>query len=600
MPALSFRILLVALLLLPAAAFAQDVSDEAPLYESRGTWLTTVWRLDWPPQSTAVIQEQQLRSIIRNIKNLGMNTVVFQVMSHGEAMYPSERLPWANWLTGIPGRDPGFDPLAVAIEEARSIGIEVHAWMNVYHVAASTSNISPTAEPVHVRFAHPEWVVEYTDGTFWGNPALPGFREWQVGNVMELVRNYDIDAIHFDYMRYPGPAGLSGDAGLMSEYPNAGNTLAQWRRENVNMFVRAAYDSVKAEKPWVKVGSAPIGAYRWFTGAPPGYWAWDDLYQDGYRWLSEGIMDYVAPQLYFTIGTAPIPPNTYLSQDFNHWLRGWMANRNGRHVYTGHATYLETAERRFPTGEIARQIESARSESAHGQVHFRYAHTTGSPFGGQYTSPSLPPPMPWLTAAAAPNAPDDVSIAYDRDTQTLSLSWQHSDASVSDPLRRYAVFKREGSSPNPESAQDLVAVLGSGEDTWTEQYTDVPSAPVEYVVVAQSASGTVSPPSNIVSTQSTSLGVDERPQRAGASLHAPYPNPTSSSSVVVYDLVIGSEISLSVVDLLGRRLMEVASGFHPAGTHRAVIDVSALPSGVYSIDLVTNRLRQSRRLVVIR
>jgi uncharacterized lipoprotein YddW (UPF0748 family) len=580
---------------------AQAQTEPTPLYEARGAWLTTVWRLDWPPQGSSQFQQQRLREIIQHMKALGMNTVIFQVVSHGEAMYPSERLPRANWLTGTPGGDPGYDPLAIAIEEAHRLGMELHAWFNVNHVAAPTSNISPTVEPVHVRFAHPEWVAQHTDNTWWGNSGIPAFRQWQVENVLEIVRNYDIDAIHFDYMRYPAREGLPGDAQTRQQYPSSGNTIENWRRENINMFVREVYAAVKAEKSWVKVGSAPIGAYRWFSGAPPGYWAYDDVYQEGQRWLAEGVMDYVAPQLYFTIGTAPIPPNTYLSQDFAHWTRNWLANRNGRHVYIGQGTWLETAERRFPSGEIATQIGLTRRENAHGQVHFRYDHTRSAPFGGQYQRPSLPPPMPYLANAEAPTAPPGLTISFTEATNTITLSWQAASPGSEDPLRRYAIFRRSGGTPDVTEAQDLVAYVGPEQTTWSEAFAARPEAPVEYVVTGQSLLGMLSEPSNVVSTAETALNVPGEPPHRAARLHAPYPHPVAGGPVEL-QVELGKAVDLTVrlYDVLGRELEIVAAGHFSAGTHRFVLDSSRLVPGMYMIELIAGPVREVQRLVIIR
>jgi uncharacterized lipoprotein YddW (UPF0748 family) len=590
------RFLLAACLLVPLSVVAQPSS--ALLHETRGTWLTTVWRLDWPPVGSAAYQEQRLREIIRNAKSLGLNTVVFQVLSHGEAMYPSERLPWANWLTGTPGQDPGYDPMAVAIDEAHQIGLEVHAWINVFHVAASTSNISPTAEPVHVRFAHPDWIVQVADGSFWGNPGLPGFRDWQVGNVMELVNNYDLDAIHFDYMRYPGPTGLPGDAEIRSLHPNAGNSLAQWRRENINIFVRDIYQAVREAKPWVKVGAAPIGAYRWFNGAPPGYWAWNDLYQEAHTWLSEGVIDYVAPQLYFTIGNAPIPPNSYQSQDFTYWLTDWLENSSGRHVYAGHGTWLETAENRFPSGEIAQQIATTRLAGAQGQVHFRYTHTTGAPFDGQYLRPSLPPPMAWIESAAAPSIPSELAIAHEAGSNAIRISWSPSVAAADDPLRRYAIFRREGALPEVIDADDLFAVVGSVDTSFVEVFSEPPSIPVHYAVVAQSSLGMTSGRSNVVSTAETGVSKEVPGPLAALRLWPPFPNPSREIVTVRYETAVAEEVSLFVYDLLGRRISVLADGLHPQGVHTAEFDLTPVSSGSYLIVLRTREARLVRRLTI--
>lgn len=590
------RVLLILFLVAPTVAMAQPAPG--PLHEARGTWLTTVWRLDWPPSGSATFQEQRLREIIRNIKSLGMNTIMFQVLSHGEAMYPSQRLPWANWLTGTPGADPGYDPLAVAIDEAHALGIELHAWVNVFHIAAASSNISPTAEPLHVRFAHPEWIAEHSDGTFWGNPALPEFRDWQIGNLLEIIRNYDIDGIHFDYARYPSRGGLSGDAANMTAHPNGATNMAQWRRENINIFIRDVYAAVKQEKPWVKVGSAPIGAYKYFQNAPPGYWAWDDLYQEGQRWLSEGVMDYVAPQLYFTLGNAPIPPNTYQSQDFAHWHSSWISNSNDRHVYDGLATWLETAERRFPSGEIANQIALSRSEGGLGQVHFRYQHTTGAPFAEQYQRPALPPPMWFLDAGAAPSPPEELTISHEVGTSEIRLRWRAAVGAESDPLRRYAVFRRAGGPPDITNSEHLFAIVGAADTTFSEVFPSPPDVPVEYVVIAQSLLGFTSDASNVVNTSDTSVRADAPPPFASIQLLGPFPNPTGGEVRIGFELEETTEITLSLYDLLGRRVALITDDLYIAGAHHVEFDGSRLAPGVYLIELKSAVVRLVKRLVV--
>lgn len=583
-------------LILVGSSRAQAQSDDSPFFETRAAWVATVWRLDWPPAGSATLQEQRLRSLIRNMKNMGMNTVVFQAMSHGEAMYPSERLPWANWLTGTPGVDPGYDPLEVAIDEAHSLGMELHVWMNVFHIAAATSNISETAEPLHVRFSNPEWVVEHTDGSFWGNPGIPDFRRWQVDNVLEVVQNYDLDAIHFDYMRYPHREGLAGDVALRQDYPNDGTTLQHWRRENISNFVRDVYAAVKDEKPWVKVASAPIGAYKWYTGAPPAFWGYDDVYQDGRLWLEEGVMDYVAPQLYFTIGTAPLPPNTYASPDFRYWARDWRSNSHGRHIYTGHGTYLETSERRFPQGEIGEQIAVARAEGADGQVHFRYANTTSAPFGGHYDHLSLPPAMDYLDAAAAPQIGETVSL--EREGSTFSLSWEPAVGAETDPLRRYAVLRRINGRPSLTSGAYTVAILGPDEVSFAEDLELGPDEHPYYRIVAQSQLGMTSF-TEIATTDPDPVSA-VTPGIAGSfSIDALFPNPATDVSTIRVTAPSAGDATVRLIDLIGRVVREEPAPLLP-GSNELVIDVHDLSSGLYVVDVEFQNQKSTTRLIVVR
>ncbi|MGH2567239.1 MAG: glycoside hydrolase family 10 protein, partial [Bacteroidota bacterium] len=317
-----------------AQFFSLESTPVSPKREFRSVWLTTVLGLDWPQiGAPAQEQEQSLREIIRKSEAMGLNAVVFQVVSRGDAMYPSERLPWAPWLSGLPGFDPGWDPLAVAIEESHRLGMELHAWYNVYRIGDSNTPVSSTEEPLHVRFAHPEW-VETVGNEYWLNPAFPELRDWLVENVREIVEKYDIDAIHFDFIR-TSTSGYARDSELKQQYnPDNIQDIGDWRRENINKFVRAVYPAVKGIKPWVKVGSTPIGHYKATAQINwPSLRGYTDVFQDSRRWLQEEVHDYLAPQVYWAIGQSTDTPR------FELLAHDWTNESYERHVYVGIAAY---------------------------------------------------------------------------------------------------------------------------------------------------------------------------------------------------------------------------------------------------------------------
>ncbi len=375
-------------------------NDGAPKREFRAAWIATANQLDWPNTTDPESGEDSLRNIIRRSYDMGMNAVVFQVMARGDALYNSDRLPWSPWLTGTPGENPGWDPLEVAIDEAHSLGMELHAWVNVYLVAADHTPRSAESDPPHIVYTEPDWVVNNN----WLNPGIPDARRWQVKNVIEIVENYDVDAIHFDFIRYP-EGGLPGltDYHTREEYdPDGLSNLNDWRRNNINEFVRDVYTAVKSKEPRVKVGSAVIGHYRWFAGAWSALWGYSSVFQDSRLWLEEEVHDYLAPMTYWDIGhSVDVPPFEFVVHD-------WVKERYNRHIYAGTGAYKS-----WVYDELPAQIDTVRAAGGQGQVHFHYdvLGSTPDPFGNRYNSVSLVPVMEWL--GGEPPPPPD-GLRYER------------------------------------------------------------------------------------------------------------------------------------------------------------------------------------------
>ena len=426
-----------------------------PKREFRSVWLTTVGGADWPKTHNTELQKSSLKNILKRSKELGLNAVVMQIVSRGDAIYPSERLPWAPWISGQPGVDPGWDPLAFAIEETHRLGMEFHAWYNVYKIGDDNTPMSSTREPLHVVFAHPEW-VEDVEGEYWLNPAFPDQRQWHIDNVLEIVENYDVDAVHFDFIRYDS-GGYLRDNQLMMEYnPSNKENLHDWRRENINIFVRDVYDAVKNVRPWVKVGSTPVGHYK-ESGTWPYLSGYSAVYQDSRRWLEEEKHDYLAPQLYWGIGQDTDNPV------FEWLVDDWMSETYDRHVYIGMAPYKSGVLDRLPD-----HVDTVRAHDGHGQVSFRYDHINDdpSPFGDRYDHVSLIPVMDWENIES-PTPP--AALRYERiPGQAISMfRWDHSEYYDQEgTVPRYVMYQF----PDPsitvndlEDAQRIVDITGENE-----------------------------------------------------------------------------------------------------------------------------------------
>ena len=336
----------------------------APKWEVRAVWLTTAGGADWPKTHDVAAQKKSLVDIFETLQKKHFNTVFFQVRPRGNTFYKSQYEPWAAELTGTLGQDPGWDPLEFAIEEAHKRGMELHAWFNVAKIY--NSGQPPLSSPRHILRIHPEWAQNY-DGEWWVDMGRPEVREYTENLVMELVRLYDIDGVHFDHIRYPGQK--FEDWNSFRLYSD-GVERDDWRRNNITRFVREMYAQIISEKPMMKVGSAPLGIYKLIPGAQSGVSAYTELYQDSRLWLQEKIQDYVAPQLYWDFGEQTNPSDP----DFRALCIDWSRNNFGRHIYVGLGVYRENIQK-----EITEQIYLTRTVECQGQSSFRYENIQDLP-----------------------------------------------------------------------------------------------------------------------------------------------------------------------------------------------------------------------------
>ncbi|MEU5273441.1 family 10 glycosylhydrolase [Streptomyces hygroscopicus] len=306
----------------------------------RGMWLATVANRDWPsrPGLTAAEQRAELLAFLDTAVRRRLNAVVFQVRPTADALWPSPYEPWAEYLTGVQGRDPGWDPLGTAVREAHRRGLELHAWFNPYRVAGHTdvSRLVPT----HPARMHPEWVVPY-GGKLYYNPGLPEVRRFVQDAMLDAVARYDIDAVHWDDYFYPYPvAGQVFDDDAAWERHGAGfPDRAAWRRNNIDRLVYETAVRVKRLKPRVRFGISPFAVWRNRATDPlgsattAGVQTYDDLYADTRGWVRRGWLDYIVPQVYWNIG--------FTAADYAVLVPWWseVVRGTGVHLYIGEALY---------------------------------------------------------------------------------------------------------------------------------------------------------------------------------------------------------------------------------------------------------------------
>ena len=448
----------------PLVASAQPPRVDAPAppplaREFRAAWLSPVSSnngSDWPSRAglSPDSQKAELVALLDRAKAVGLNAVILHVRMAGDAMYPSKLAPWSAFLTGTSGEAPGYDPLAFAIAEAHARGLQLHAWFNPFR--AMLPNFIGRAAPSHVTRAHKSWIRSYGTQT-WIDPGIPAARSTVLASILEVVDKYDVDGVHIDDYFYPyretetivrrvgkGRKRHTIRIRREREFPDNASwktygrargwsSRDAWRRNNVDDFVRQMYEGVKTRKPWVLVGISPFGIWR--SGVPEGVTgldAFNEIYADSRKWLREGWLDYVAPQLYW-----PLESTQNRFERLDEWWH--TQNPMGRHIWPGLHTEQEDAPRySWQRGEIAAEIAWLRAFDARvgaptGHVHFRIgAMSTDSAALGDrlrtvsYDTPALVPASPWLkegTPAAPRLLRDSTGLVATAGDDTPVLWW---------------------------------------------------------------------------------------------------------------------------------------------------------------------------------
>lgn len=350
--------------------------------EVRGAWISTVFNLDWPsPKSTSEQQKAEYIALLDSLQEVGINTVYVQVRPAGDALYPSELVPWSKVLTGIQGADPGYDPVAFMVEETHKRNMEFHAWFNPFR--ANTDVLTASLDPSHVALAHPDWIVN-TGKQLYINPGIPDARQHIIDTIMEVVDHYDIDGVHLDDYFYPSNTAFKDDAAYRLYNDGSYTNISDWRRANINDFVASLGQSIHESKPGVEFGISPFGVWRNAsvdkTGSDTkaGVTAYDSMYADVRAWIQNGWIDYVAPQIYWSMSNSTV--------DYDKLVDWWVNEVKGTGVdlLIGHAPYkLGTSEVGWQSAsEIINQLKYNRGFSEiKGSIFFRAENILSNPLG---------------------------------------------------------------------------------------------------------------------------------------------------------------------------------------------------------------------------
>jgi uncharacterized lipoprotein YddW (UPF0748 family) len=413
--------------------FAADPEElQTVMHEMRAAWVATVANIDWPSKPGLSVDEQKKEAIaiLERLKELNMNTVVFQVRPQADAFYKSDLEPWSYYLTGEQGKqpEPFYDPLEFWIEEAHNRGIELHAWLNPYRAnhPAMHSEISPKS----IVKTNPHCVKKLGDnGYYWMDPAMQEVQDHSFAVVIDIVKRYDVDAIQFDDYFYPYPDYNEGkdfpDDDTYQQYQNNGGTLARddWRRDAVNKFIKRVYEGIKSEKPYVKFGISPFGVYR--PGIPPsigtGFDQYATLYADAKLWLNMGWIDYFTPQLYW--------PISRIELSYPILLQWWSAeNSMGRNLWPGLFIRPEIDKKEMSL-EIVNQIMVTRGmvPKSPGTMLFSMKSLMSKDSivnkalsEGPFKTKALTPTYPWLDS----ELPASPILNVDKQGNELKINWE--------------------------------------------------------------------------------------------------------------------------------------------------------------------------------
>jgi len=421
-------------------------------YEFRAAWIATVDNIDWPSRGNYNTENQKaefIRQLDMHQRN-GMNAVIVQIRPAADAFYPSPYEPWSEWLTGKQGQPPAvyYDPLQFMITETHKRGMEFHAWCNPYRATfrIGASSIAPT----HITRIHPEWFLNYGDTKYF-DPGNKEVQQYVTAVIRDIVRRYDIEAIHFDDYFYP--YRIPGrDFPDEPSYRKYGNALSRedWRRSNVDSIIVFLSRAIKEEKKLCQFGISPFGVWRNKDKDPEGsdthagQTNYDDLYADILLWLKNGWIDYVAPQIYWEFEQKNAPYGVLLD-----W---WNKHSYGRHCYIGLGIYKAGTNPYWrDKTQLPRQIAALREQpNVQGMVFFSSTTFQRNPNGwsdslqnNYFKYPTLIPPMNWLDSTRKITKP--LLVIIDPGPNTNLVEIQISDQNEPGKTKLFVVYTLDAS-----------------------------------------------------------------------------------------------------------------------------------------------------------
>jgi len=442
---------------------------QSPKREMRAAWTATVYRIDWPKESGATAQKNEMIALLDQLQANNLNAICLQVRPRCDAFYDSAYEPWSSDLGVTRGTYPGYDPLGFTIEEAHKRGIEVHAWINPYRYETAINLWTNTTLKGNYRYSHPTWILEHSNGMVILNPGIPEVRQRIVDVVEDILTKYDVDGILFDdYFYVNGQSTNAMDQAQFDAYNPNKLSRADWRRDNVNQMIRDVYNRIQSLKPYVLFGVSPAGVARGgakavgLTESIGSDWQYSGIFSDPCAWLAQGSLDFISPQIYWVI-------NPSSANDYDQLSKWWSyaAKKFGKHFYSSHTLEYERG-----ATEMNKQIACNRKyteNEAPGSIFYNTSLLKLELAGiktGSFTHKALRPAIDWKSHPAY----SDVTGV----TQTgTTLSWNA--VSGVPGGARYTVYAVPTSVSNPASAcstsQYLLGISYSNNYTLSSSYT---------------------------------------------------------------------------------------------------------------------------------
>lgn len=573
-----------------------EAQSEPPKREFRAAWVATVTNIDWPSSKSlsSTSQKNEAIAILDKHQLNNMNAILLQVRPACDAFYQGGYEPLSEWLVGTQGGNLSsyYDPLQFWIDEAHKRGMELHVWINPYR---SVHSASSSIHSTHISKTQPSWNINYGGSPYkFLDPGLPQVREYVIKVVMDIVRRYNIDGVHYDDYFYPYGGMSNQDSVSWAAYGGGWGNKGDWRRNNVNTFVAHLHDSIKSVKPWVKYGVSPFGIWR--PNNPPGISGLDayaTIYCDALNWLGNKKVDYITPQLYWVIGGA---------QDYSKLMPWWNSQLNGRHLYTGNAVY-RIQDANWPASEIQNQINLNRvNNRALGFVAFSSKSVTNNYKGiqdslrnNQFKYKSLPPTMPWLDSVP-PLAPVNLSATIA--TNSVTLQWQKPAKALDDDTAQYFVIYRV-QSPDTINTDKVKQILVITKNDTTRFVDNAVVNGQSYTYAVTSIDKLDNESETYASINLTVTGVKDvvvAPQVFALAQN--YPNPFNPTTTFTFTLPGANQTTLTVYDLLGREVATIVDEMLGAGTHTYQFSGANLASGVYLYHLVSGTFVETKRMIL--
>lgn len=473
------RIFLISLFITIFSLYSFSQEEINIKREFRGVWIATVSNIDWPskPGLPAEKQKQEFIDLLNFHHNLGINAVIVQIRPASDALYNSNYEPWSYWLTGKQGRKPKpyYDPLAFMIKEAHQRNMEFHAWINPFR---ATIQGNTKTRKNHINRKHPEWILEYA-GQEVINPGIPEARAYIIKIINDIVQRYDIDAIHFDDYFYPYPENGKEfpDEKDFIKNKTGFDNIDDWRRNNIDILIKSIHDGIISIKPEVKFGISPFGIWRnkrsdSLGSSTYGLPSYDAIYADSRKWLQKGWIDYIVPQIYWSM------ENKYASYDT--LVNWWNKNSFNRHLYIGHSAYKINDEKDKAwqdLKQIPNQVKLNRSlKNVDGSVFFsskvlvnNKGRLADSLKHNYYKFPALLPLMPWKDSIP-PEPP--LNLQTSKSKEGIFIRWDEAGkARDSDQASAYVIYRFTGENYSPTLASSIAGIVNSSVHTFFDTLT---------------------------------------------------------------------------------------------------------------------------------